>query len=339
MKNKTLTLFVTLLFFLFASNKAYAEEISSFEYVVDPYVEYSYEMMLEDANTLKTKYPDLIRLKSIGTSVEGRDLLLIEFGNGNRKIFLNGATHAREYITTTYLMYMIDRYAYAYTSGQPFEGHDLQAILSGVTFSIVPMVNPDGVNLVQNGIDSVRDKDTFSKFKINKGDSHGYLSWKANINGVDLNRNYPDNWNVKTAVTEPSSSNFKGVSPLSEPESRALATYLNQNMCWAYLTVHSQGAGFYGWNDPNSAYYPQLTEMVSRFAEKSGFKKLSGGSGTSYGNFANYVRETYLKPTFTIELCNYVGSYPYPDQDFDKVFAPVKTLSLIVAEEVIKMSN
>ncbi|MEI7884623.1 MAG: M14 family zinc carboxypeptidase [Clostridia bacterium] len=109
---------------------------TSSDFVVDPYHEYAYENMLEDANKLQEKYPELIRLKSIGNSVEGRDLALIEFGNGERKIFLNGATHAREYITTTYLMYMIDRYAYAYANVGIYDGYDLSKILNSITFCI-----------------------------------------------------------------------------------------------------------------------------------------------------------------------------------------------------------
>ena len=84
------------------------------EYVINPYQVYSYETMLNNAKQLQHMYPDIIKTSSIGKSVEGRDLLLIEFGRGANKIFVCGTHHAREYIATTYLMYAIDRYAYAY---------------------------------------------------------------------------------------------------------------------------------------------------------------------------------------------------------------------------------
>ncbi len=311
----------------------------SYGYVVDPYKEYSYENMLSDANTLQGMYPELIRVKSIGQSVEGRDLVLIELGNGDKKVFLNGATHAREYITTTYLMYMIDRYAYAYSMGGLFNGYDMTRILNGVTFNIIPMVNPDGVNLVQNGISSVKDYDKVSKIPINKADRHGYTSWKANINGVDLNRNYPDSWNGSATINAPASSNFRGYSPLSEPESKAIDQFLNVNMFWAYITFHSQGESIYGWNDSNAVFYPELNAMVSRIINDSGYIKASGAAGPTYGSFANYVRDIYLKPMLTIELCRYVGSYPYPNEEFDKVWNPTRNICLIVADEVLKMKT
>ncbi|HYE68968.1 MAG TPA: M14 family zinc carboxypeptidase [Anaerovoracaceae bacterium] len=319
------------------STIAHAETIPA--YTVDPYHEYSYENMLQDAGELQDMYPDLVRLKSIGTTVEGRDIALIEFGYGSRKVFLSGATHAREYITTSYLMYMIDRYAYAYSSGGILEEFNITEILNNVTFYIVPMINPDGVNLVQNGIYSVKDYDAVSKIAINSLDSFGYNSWKANINGVDLNRNYPSNWYVDRPVDAPSSSRFKGYSPISEPETKAIMDFLNNNMCWAYLSFHSQGEGIYGWNDANAGYYPQINSMVSRIIGASGFKKLTDTSDTDYGTFGDTVRETFLKPTLTIELCKFVGSYPYPNEDFDQVWMPAKNICLIVAEEVMKMQS
>lgn len=308
-------------------------------YTVDPYHEYSYENILEDAEELQEMYPELIRLKSIGKTVEGRDITLIELGNGSRKVFLSGATHAREYISTAYLMYMIDRYAYAYSTHGTFGEYNIVEILNNVTFCIVPMVNPDGVNLVQNGIYSVKNYDAVSKITMNHSDRFGFYSWKANINGVDLNRNYPNNWYVDRPVTSPASSLFKGYSPLSEPETKAIMDYLNSNMCWAYLSFHSQGEGVYGWNDGNAGYYPQLNSMVSRILKASGFKKLTDTADTDYGTFGDTVRETFLKPTLTIELCKYVGSYPYPNEDFDNVWMPAKCICLIVAEEVMKMQS
>jgi hypothetical protein len=300
-------------------------------YVVDPYHAYSYEEMLEDASTLEQMYPDIIRLDSIGESVEKRDLLLIRFGNGDRKIFINGSIHACEYITTTYLMYMIDRYAYAYKTSGIYEGFDLKKILDSVTFCIVPMLNPDGVNLVHNGLESVRNPEEVSKIFT------GYADWKANINGVDLNRNFDNNWYVQRPENGPSAGGYKGYTPLSEPESRAVARYLDSEMFWTFLNFHSKGEGLYGWDDPNIEYYPQLASMVSRIIEASNYRKFIDTPDTDYGTLLGYVRETYLKPALTFELCRYVYGIPYPDEDFDSVWAPARTFCLIVAEEVMNM--
>jgi g-D-glutamyl-meso-diaminopimelate peptidase len=294
--------------------------------------------MTEDAQALQTMYPDLIRAKSIGESVEGRRLLLLELGKGKRRIFLNGAVHAREYISTTYLMYMIDRYAYAYATEGVWNGYDLEKILDQVTFCVVPMVNPDGVNLVQNGFASVKDPEAVMKITTDPRDPSGFASWKANVRGVDLNRNYPARWTAGTKIPSPSYSLFKGQTPLSEPETKAIDNYLNSAMCWAFISFHSMGEGVYGWDDARGMYYPQLYSMVSRIMKASGFVKLTDTEDTSYGTFAGYVRKTFLKPALTIELCKYTDAqYSYPDEDFDRVWRPAQDICLIVAEEVMKM--
>ncbi len=303
-----------------------------YSYVVDPYHAYSYEEMLEDAEALQDMYPDLIYLDSIGQSVEGRDLILINFGNGERKIFLNGALHACEYISTTYLMVMIDRYAYAYKNGGTYAGHDIKTVLDKVTFAITPMLNPDGVNLVQNGTAALKSDAEAAKIFTGSGD------WKANINGVDLNRNFDDNWYVDRPVNKPAPDGFKGYSPLSEPEAKAVEQFLNTNMCWAFISFHSKGAGLYGWEDSNAKFYPQLDSMVSRIMEAGNYMKFIDTADTDYGTFAGFARGTFLKPTLTVELCRYIPDSPYPDEDFDSCWEPAKSFCAIIAEEVLKMA-
>ncbi len=304
----------------------------SYRLVVDPYHAYSYEEMLEDAQELQSKYPELIALDTIGQSVEGRDLLLITFGKGARNIFLNGSIHACEYISTTYLMFMIDQYANAYRNGGTYDGHDIKTLLDDVTFCIVPMVNPDGVNLVQNGIEAAEDPEEISDIFTGGGD------WKANIRGVDLNRNFDNNWYVVRPANKPAPYGFKGYAPLSEPESKAVADYLNATMCWAFISFHTKGAGLYGWNDPNKAYYPELDSMVSRILDAGRYAKFTDTPDTDYGTFAGYARETFLKPTLTVELCRYIPASPYPDEEFDSVWEPAKSFCAIVAEEVLNMA-
>lgn len=158
------------------------------ENIVNPYISYSYERMLNDSVKLSQAHHDIISIDSIGKSVEGRDLLLIMLGNGSRKIFLNRSHHAREYITTSLLMKMIDEYSKAYSNNEDFEGYDVNNLLNEYTIYFVPMVNPDGVNLVLNGIDSVQNP---KKAKSIQMTNKSYMAWKSNINGVDLNRNYP----------------------------------------------------------------------------------------------------------------------------------------------------
>lgn len=302
------------------------------EYVVYPYQAYSYETMISDITKLKRIYPELIKTSSIGKSVEGRDLILIEFGRGENKIFVCGTHHAREYISTTCLMYTIDRYAYAYRNGSMWWGeYDTKNILDNITFCIVPMVNPDGVNLVLNGLYATKNPEWISSMGIYEGSKYGYSAWKANMNGVDLNWNYNKDWSVDKNKNGRGSVGFNGEHPYSEPETIAVSDYVDNNSFDAFLSFHTQGEIFYYADSKENP-----TNIDKLIKKDTGFKKYADDGTGVGGSFFDYVYRKFNKPTITIELCPYIGNYPYPDKDFDTVWNPVKNILFIVASEIIK---
>ena len=299
------------------------------ELVVNPYRKYSYENMLEDADKLAKMYPDLIKLSSIGKSVEDRNLLLVEFGRGDTKIFVCGTHHAREYICTTYLMYAIDRYAYAYRNNGT-EYKDVKYILDKVTFCIVPMVNPDGVNLVQNGVNATSHASEIKNMKIYEGSKYGYSAWKANIRGVDVNWNYDKLWTEDNNKNPRGSSGFGGDRPNTEPETIAISNYVDNNYFDAYLSYHTQGEIFY-WADSKA----EPVDIYNTIKKSCGFTGYRSGHEEDGGSFFDYVYRKYDKPTVTIELCPYIGNYPYPDKNFDTVWKPAKNIMLAMANQFL----
>jgi g-D-glutamyl-meso-diaminopimelate peptidase len=69
----------------------------------------------------------------------------------------------------------------------------------------MPMVNPDGVDLVLNGLD--RSNPYYNDLiKWNNGSTDFSKTWNANIRGVDLNHNYDAMWQ-KSKDVEKTSSN------------------------------------------------------------------------------------------------------------------------------------
>lgn len=301
------------------------------EYVVYPYQEYSYEDMIEDVNKLQKMYPDLIKTSSIGTSVEGRNLLLVEYGRGEEKVFVCGTHHGREYISTTYLMYAIDRYSYAYRYNVMWGEHNIKEILDKVTFCIVPMVNPDGVNLVLNGVNATKNPTEVASMEIYEGSKYGYKAWKANVNGVDLNWNYDRDWNAEKNKNPRGSSGFTGDRPATEPETIAVSDYVDNNSFEAYVSYHTQGEIFYWGNDDHNP-----SDINERIEKDTGFVEYEDDGTGNGGSFFDYVYRKFKKPTLTVELCKYIGNYPYPDKDFDSVWNPAKNVLLIVGEEIIK---
>lgn len=300
------------------------------QYVVNPYVTNSYEDMVSNAQKLQSLYPDIIKLSSIGKSVENRDLTLIEFGKGDIDIFVCGTHHAREYMATTYLMNAIDKYAYAYRSGALWGKYNPREILNNVTFHIVPMVNPDGVNLVQNGIYATQYAEELSKMGIYDNSPYGYSAWKANVRGVDVNWNYDKEWSINRNKNPRGSIGFNGDYANSEPETAAVSAYVDSMPFEAYLSFHTQGEIFYWADSPDNPMY--LQEAIRKDTGFVGHKESPSGVG---GSFFDYVYRNFKKPTITVELCPYIGKRPYPDTDFDTVWKPAKNILLLVGNEII----
>ena len=162
-------------------------------------------------------------LENIGKSVEDRDIIALKLGRGEKEIFINGAHHAREYITSILILNQIEYIAKAYESGTKIGEYDVKSLLDEVSIWFVPLVNPDGVELCREGIVSVKDKQALSGFYDIK---RIFTDWKSNISGVDLNRNYNARWEtIPRTVNKPSSRFYPGPNAFSEPETIALRDF------------------------------------------------------------------------------------------------------------------
>lgn len=302
---------------------------------VNPYVPYAYPQMVADIKKLQEQYPEYIKVGSAGKSVEGRDLMTMELGTGSKHIFVTGSHHAREYLSTSYIMKFVNQTTYAAKTGKNTTGYDVNKLLKDVTYHIIPMVNPDGVNLVQNGIESVSPqyREQVRAMPFVEGGKYGYKSWKSNIRGVDINRNYPLGWEkLKNNVKKPASSSYPGPYPFSEPETQGVMNYMKASQPEIVISVHTQGQVLY-WSSPAGT----LGNIGEKMIKSSGFQPIVEDHRNPEGGYSsNYSVGTYNIPEGTIELCKYIGPYPYPDNRFDAVWAPAKDLLYIVGDEIAK---
>ena len=222
--------------------------------------EYSYAEMEVDLAALAQAYPTRFSYRSFGQSVVGRELYVAVLGNPNAKkqILVSAGIHGREYLTPVLVMKQIEFYLYYYNVGE-YNGIPYRTLFENCCFYIVPMTNPDGIMLSQAGLDSLTDaalrekvravyNADFSKGYTSQTDIDEYLKyWKANANGVDLNRNFDALWEqYRAGEREPCHKNYKGPSAASEPETLALVTLTESlSNVQAVLCIHSQGEVLY----------------------------------------------------------------------------------------------
>lgn len=244
----------------------------------------------------------LTQVYSVGKSVEGRELLCVKFGRGNKKIFLNGAHHALEWITSSLLVGFSFDFLDAAECGGCICGYDAEKIYKKVSFYIMPMVNPDGVNLVLNGLD--RKNEHYNSVKSMLGSENISKVWQANINGVDLNHNYDAKFYVGKELEEENGifgagpTRFSGLYPFSEPETRAVRDLFEKEMFNLSLAFHSQGEVIYWDYDDKSKYF----DMANKLSKASGYELDEAGGISSVSGFKDWVIEKYGLPAFTVEV-------------------------------------
>jgi len=305
--------------------------------IVNPYVPYTYEQMMDESLKLAELYPDIVSLGSIGNSVEGRDLLLIRLGKGDKKIVLCGSHHAREYISSSYLMKMVEEYSRAYSNSGYFGKYNVREILDQVCIYVVPMVNPDGVNLVNKGLAAVNDQQAVEAMVMLRP---SYREWKANINGVDLNRQYPAQWEEKyDEVGKPASESFKGTAAATEPEIQAMMKLSNENDFILAASFHTKGNVIYWADRATVNLIPGVKDMAKRLASLTKYQRMPISEDPAiYGaGYENWFRLAFLRPAFCIELTPYNNTdVPHDDKKFDSiVWNNAKYIGLFLAEEAL----
>jgi len=316
--------------------KNYADNIhfeKMYKNIVNPHQVYTYKDMQADIQELKRTYPGLVQTKIIGHSVDGRNLYAVKLGKGSKEIFLNGSHHAREYITTNLLMEMIDEYSADYVRGLKMSGYNVRSILNRVSIWFVPMVNPDGVTLVQKGHTSA--KHPQQVLKLNGG-SKDFSHWKANIRGVDLNRQYPADWaHIIYSSGHPSFKNYKGTRPLTEPEVKAIYNFTLKHHFLTDVAYHTSGRLIY-WDfhqKKGSAQY-NLDYHVDKMVQgKTGYPLFYPGPHPSGGGYTDWTLIHEKVPGLTIEISPFVGPRPVPISHFNEIWKRNNTIGLLLAKE------
>lgn len=299
-----------------------AEIIVPVRNVVDTQVSYSSEILEKDIRNLKLIYP-FLEVGEIGKSVLNKSLPYIKIGNGNKKVFYSAAFHANEWITSLVLMKFLEEYAKAFVENKNIFGYNAQALYYTTSLYIVPMVNPDGVDLVTGSIKNVEDAyknavqiaNNFPEIPFPDG-------WKANINGVDLNLQFPAGWEQAKEIkfsqgyTMPAPKNYVGTTPISEPESRAIYDFTLKNNFKLVIAYHTQGKEIY-WNFQNLA--PESAKIIGeKFAKASGYLLTEVPYNSSFAGYKDWFIQEHIKPGYTVEAG--LGENPLSISQFDKIY-------------------
>ena len=271
---------------------------------------------------LAEKYP-FIRTELLATTAFGRPIRTLVIGNGPRKVIYSASFHANEWITTLVLLKFAEELAEAIATNGSIYGIRAQNIANAATIYMVPMVNPDGVDLVVGAI-----APGSAEYEIARRLSENYPAipfpdgWKANLLGVDLNLQYPAGWlqareiKFSQGFTRPGPRDYVGRAPLSQIESRAMAGYTQAIDPDLVLAYHTQGNVIY-WQFQD-IFVPGARELGEDFARTSGYSLEDTPFESSFAGYKDWFIQYFRRPGYTIEVGE--GENPLPLSQFDEIY-------------------
>lgn len=279
----------------------------------------------ETIGKLLERYP-LFRTDTLTTTAFGRPIEALTLGQGERKVIFSASHHANEWITTPVLLKFAEELAEAAETGGRLFGVKADTILKAATIYLVPMVDPDGVDLVTGAIGPRRAE--YEAAREIAGDFPDIPfpdGWKANLKGVDLNLQYPAGWLLAREIkfaqgfNRPAPRDYVGRAPLSQRESRALAEFTEAIDPDLVIALHTQGKVIY-WQF-RDYQVPGARVLAEEFARLSGYALEDTPYESSFAGYKDWFILNWRRPGFTIE-CG-LGDNPLPLSQFDEIYRDV----------------
>jgi g-D-glutamyl-meso-diaminopimelate peptidase len=318
---------------------------------VDLNIDYTSEDFYKIAIELEKEYPDLLEVEVIGYSTDEKPIYVVRLTemNDHHKMhyLIEGGLHSRETASTPIIMKTIEMYLKDYHDDTAVAGVSIRSLLEDSVIHFIPLSNPDGYDFATWGIGMLSVE---GQKKLRSIRETYYPGFKANINGVDLNRNFPglyydiendkwiNIWNVEQndyISNRPSGSFYHGPYEASEDETKVMMTYLLSYDFRNYLSYHSRGEilYWYKWmlSDKHNEDAYRLASLISKI---TGYEPINTNQyGSSSGYLTDYVSMQTLKPSITVETLSGRESLPASNYSIKRAFEKMlKVPALAVVE-------
>lgn len=268
------------------------------------------------------KYP-FCRMELLTTTAFQRPISTLTIGTGPRKVLFTAAHHANEWITALVLLKYAEDLAEAIQSDGILFGQRARPMAEAVTICLIPMMDPDGVDLVVGAIQPGE-----KQYEMAQGLAKNYPvipfpdGWKANLLGVDLNLNYPAGWlqareiKFSQGYTTPGPRDYVGRAPLDQMETRALTEFTEDFDPALVLAYHSQGKEIYWqFRDYDVPGAKDLGEVMGRV---SGYALADTPYESSFAGYKDWFIQQFRRPGYTIEVGS--GVNPLPLRQFPEIY-------------------
>ena len=285
---------------------------------------YSYKDMEKDLKQLEETYWDRIHVSSLGTTADKRKIYCVCMGNpkAKKQIVVTASIHAREYINTPMIMYILERYCRQYDKGK-YQKKTYRKLFEKTCVYVVPMANPDGVAISQYGPKAIRDRSLRRLVQTTKKYKNTYRKWKANARAIDINRNWSSGFGKGYLHKKRYSENYCGKRAMSEAEVKALKKLVTKKCknCKTVINLHTMGEVFYwGYTGKTKKAELKLKKIVR---DTTGYWPIRE-TGAGDGDFEHYLKNVVKVPYVCIE--NGKGLVPNKHSQFTRMYKKNRTL-------------
>lgn len=291
----------------------------------DPSV-YTYADMEADLHVMQKLYGNLLTVRSLGTTADGRTLydLVIGGENAGKQFLINAGIHAREYMTCQLVMKQAAVFLQRVSAQETYGETTYSDLLSGCAVHIVPMVNPDGIAISQEGLNGLQTEAMKAKVQeiaaLDGERAEGYYltRWKANANGVDLNRNFDALWELYAGADHPSCDHYKGTSVGCEAESAALISLTQKQQFCRTISYHTQGNVIYWYFAQEGSLYEETLGFAERIASLTGYPLDADYENLDPAGYKDWAISKMQIPSLTIEVGSETS--PVPVEQFPGIW-------------------
>ena len=277
----------------------------------------------EHLRRLRREFP-FVYIHELTRTAYGRPIHALQIGSGDRKVLLTAGHHANEAITSEVLWRFLFTYCEALRDGGAVCGADALRVYHGAMVYLVPLVDPDGADLVAGAIaPGSAEYRAAAQIAARFPDVPFPSGWKANLSGVDLNLNYPARWETARRIkaakgfTRSAPRDYPGQHPLDQPETAALAAYASCIRPDVMLALHTQGRVIYP--GPKESAPEGSEALGAALAAASGYAVEDVPAESANAGFKDWFLQRFHRPAFTVE-CG-LGENPLPPSALDGLCA------------------
>ncbi len=253
-------------------------------FITNPQIPYCSRRVQHTLRALLKRHPYL-RHHQDGLSVLEKKIPVITLGTGRRKALFVGAIHGREYLTTGYLLRLLEEFSLSLENNTLYGGFSLSQLLHAFTLYFVPIANPDGVDI------------SLCLCKKPFGVNIPPALFKNNARNINLNANFPFLFNKVPEYRQ------GGAKAASEAETKFLINLCEAENFELMISFHTRG-GVVFYRDSHNKRIPCDKEIAQKLQSLCRLEvmDISSEEKDFSGGFENWFRHRFRKAAFCVEL-------------------------------------